>query len=54
MSGTREAQATVYHKHRCLLKRKLKWKQNLGIFNIDTYQKKVKSTEPTDTVESEE
>lgn len=36
------------------VKRILKWKQNLGIFNIDTYQKKVKSTEPTDTVESEE
>lgn len=36
------------------VKRILKWKQNLGIFNIDTYQKKVKSTEPTDTVRSEE
>ena len=36
------------------VKRILKWKQNLGIFNIDTYQKKVKSTEPTDTVGSEE
>lgn len=35
------------------VKRILKWKQNLGIFNIDTYQKKVKSTEPTDTVGSE-
>ena len=36
------------------VKRILKWKQNLGIFNIDTYQKKVKTTEPTDTVASEE
>lgn len=36
------------------VKRILKWKQNLGIFNIDTYQKKVKSTETTDTVGSEE
>lgn len=36
------------------VKRILKWKQNLGIFNIDTYQKKVKSTETTDTVRSEE
>ena len=36
------------------VKRILKWKQNLGIFSIDTYQKKVKSTEPTDTVGSEE
>lgn len=36
------------------VKRILKWKQNLGIFNMDTYQKKVKSTEPTDTVGSEE
>lgn len=36
------------------VKRILKWKQNLGIFNIDTCQKKVKSTEPTDTVRSEE
>ena len=36
------------------VKRILKWKQNLGIFNIDTYQKKVKSTKPTDTVGSEE
>lgn len=35
------------------VKRILKWKQNLGIFNIDTYQKKVKSTETTDTVGSE-
>lgn len=36
------------------VKRILKWKQNLGIFNIDTYQKKVRTTEPTDTVASEE
>lgn len=36
------------------VKRILKWKQNLGIFNIDTCQKKVKSTETTDTVGSEE
>lgn len=36
------------------VKRILKWKQNLGIFNMDTYQKKVKSTETTDTVGSEE
>lgn len=32
------------------VKRILKWKQNLGIFNIDTYQKKVRATAPTDTV----
>lgn len=32
------------------VKRILKWKQNLGIFNIDTYQKKVRTTDPTDTV----
>lgn len=36
------------------VKRILKWKQNLGIFNIDTYQKKVRTTEPTDVVVSEE
>lgn len=33
------------------VKRILKWKQNLGIFNIDTYQKKVRTTEPTDATE---
>lgn len=32
------------------VKRILKWKQNLGIFNIDTYQKKVRTTAPTDAV----
>lgn len=36
------------------VKRILKWKQNLGIFNIDTYQKKARTTEPTDVVVSEE
>lgn len=36
------------------VKRILKWKQNLGIFNIDTYQKKVRTIEPTDVVVSEE
>ena len=33
------------------VKRILKWKQNLGIFNIDTYQKKVRTTDPTDATE---
>lgn len=33
------------------VKQILKWKQNLGIFNIDTYQKKVRTTEPTDATE---
>lgn len=36
------------------VKRILKWKQNLGIFNIDTYRKKVRTTDPTDTVDIEE
>lgn len=36
------------------VKRILKWKQNLGIFNIDTYQKKVRTTEPTEVLVSEE